>query len=124
MSAAIFQIQSSIIVLLMIFGVLKRKHRNLHVKTMASVIIWDLILVLQIELTRGAINKASKAPTNPMILNIHVALAVSTVLMYFFMIFSGRKILKNNGDRTKHKVAGITTVVLRMATYITSYWAV
>lgn len=124
MSAAIFQIQSSLIVLLMVFGVLKRKERQTHVRTMWSVIIWDIALVLQIELTRGAINKASKAVSNPMILNIHVMLALTTVLLYFFMIFSGKKILNNTGSRSIHKKAGLTTFVLRIATYITSYWAV
>lgn len=124
MSAAIFQIQSSLIVLLMIFGVLKRRERQTHVRTMWSVIIWDIALILQIELTRSAINKASKATSNPMILNIHVMLALTTVLLYFFMIYSGKKILNNNGDRSIHKKAGLTTFVLRIATYITSYWAV
>lgn len=124
MSAVIFQIQSSLIVLLMVFGVINNKRRSLHVKTMISVIIWDILLVLQIELNRGAINKAVKVVENPMILTIHVALALTTVLMYFFMIYSGIKLLKHNQGRPTHRILGLTTFCLRILTYITSYWAV
>ena len=124
-STVIFQIQSTLIVALLLFGVAKRRNKALHVKTMLTAIIWDVILVLQIELTRGAIAKASKAPQNSTILNIHVALAVSTVIFYIFMILSGKKLL--NGDqsiRSRHRILGLTTLSLRLLTYITSYFAV
>jgi uncharacterized membrane protein YozB (DUF420 family) len=123
MSATILQIESSLIVMLMIFGVMNRKNRKLHVRVMLSSIIWDLLLIAQIELSRGAIAKASKVITNPMILNIHVSLAISCVAMYCVVTFSGVKILKNKGNRNIHKKAGAMTLILRMATYITSYWA-
>lgn len=125
MSAMIFQIQSFLIVCVLTFGILKRKNRSLHIKTMLTGIIWDVILILQIELTRGAIKKASKAVSNPMILNIHVALALTTVLLFFFLIFSGTK-LKNGNEsiRGKHKLAGMTAYILRIAVFATSFWAV
>lgn len=125
MSQLIFQTQSTIIVLLMTYGVLQRKNRKLHVRTMSTVIIWDILLVLQIELSRNAILKASKAISNPAILNIHILLAISTVLMYFGMLYTGRKVLKNDQNiRSIHKKMGITTYILRILTYITSYFAV
>src|SRR3989344_6201589 len=83
MSTIIFQVQSFLIVALLTFGVLKRRNRRIHIRTMITAIVWDISLVLQIELSRGAINKASQAVTNPMLLNIHVTLALSTVLLYF-----------------------------------------
>lgn len=124
-TAQIFQIQSALILTLMIVGIINRKNRSRHVKIMATTIIWDILLVLQIELNRGAIIKASKAVTNAMILNIHVTIAVSTVLIYFVMIYTGRKLLKGDASaRSLHKKMGWTALTLRILTFVTSFWAV
>jgi uncharacterized membrane protein YozB (DUF420 family) len=111
--------------MLLIFGLIKRKNRKLHIRTMLTAIVWDILLVLQIELTRGAINKASQAIENPLLLNIHVSLALTTVLLYFAMLFTGHK-LKNGFEsvRTQHMILGYTTFTLRILTYITSFGAV
>jgi hypothetical protein len=124
-SAVAFQIQSILIYALMVFGISKRKQRKVHVPTMISVLTWDILLILQIELNRGAVEKAAKALVNPVILNIHVSLAVSCVIFYFLLIFSGRKLLK--GDQTyrlRHRIFGWTAFILRTLTLITSYFAV
>jgi hypothetical protein len=121
MSSVIFQAQSFLIVALMIYGVYHRRNRFKHVKIMKTVIIWDLLLVAQIELTRGAINTASKAMTNPVILNIHISLAVSTVLLYVLIGITGTKLKNGNeGLRKVHKGVGIITLTTRIATLITS----
>lgn len=121
MSSIIFQIQSVLIVSLMIYGVYHRRNRFKHVKIMKTAIIWDLLLVAQIELTRGAVEKASKAMSNPMILNIHVSLAVSTVLLYILIAITGTKLKNGNeGIRKVHKTVGIITLTTRIATLITS----
>jgi len=88
-------------------------------------IIWDILLVLQIELTRGAIAKASAVVTNAWLLNFHVTIAVTTVVLYGFMVYFGRKLLKgDNSVRTKHKALGVLTITLRTLTYITSFLVV
>ena len=92
---------------------------------MVSAIIWDVILILQIELTREAVEKAVKVASNPLLLNIHVALALTSVLFYVAMILSGRKLLK--GDKSiqgLHKKMGFTTLILRTLVFITSFFAV
>lgn len=124
-TAVIFQIQSFAILALIYLGVYLRKERSKHVKIMASAIVWDLLLILQIELGRGAINKASKVIENPMMLNIHVSIAVLTVLFYFALIYTGRKLLKGqNVIRPKHKLLGWSALVLRTLTFATSFFAV
>ncbi len=125
MSQTVFQIQSTLIVLLMSLGIIKRKNRKLHVPIMLTAIVWDIILVLQIEFTRSAIAKASKAVENSTILNVHVALALTTVLFYFVMLHTGRKLLKGDSRiRSKHALIGKITYLLRLATYITSFFVV
>ena len=89
---------------------------------MKLTMIWDIVLILQIELTRGAIAKASKAMENTAILNIHVTLAVVTVLLYIFIYNSGKKL--DSGDETKrgkHKILGLCALTTRIATLITSF---
>jgi hypothetical protein len=124
-SALIFQIQSFLIYGLMVFGITQRKNRKVHVPVMATTLIWDILLILQIELTRSAIDKASKAPSNPMLLNIHVSFAVTSVVLYFFLVYTGRKLLKGDNDiRSKHKLFGWSAFVFRTLTLLTSFFAV
>jgi hypothetical protein len=124
-SAVVFQIQSFLIYALMVFGISKRKNRKVHVPVMKTVLLWDVILILQIELSRGAIDKASKAVINPMLLNIHVTFAVLSVVFYGLLVHSGRKLLKgDNTMRPRHRVFGWTAFVLRTLTLITSFFAV
>ncbi|MCK6594538.1 MAG: hypothetical protein L6Q33_05000 [Bacteriovoracaceae bacterium] len=124
-SAQIFQLQSFLVFSLLTLGVIFRKKRTLHVRLMGGALIWDILLILQIELTRSAVGKASDALKNPMILNIHVALALASVLLYGFMLYSGLKLLKNeNNIRPRHRTLGYITYIVRLLTLITSFWAV
>ena len=92
---------------------------------MALAIFWDILLVAQIELNRGAINKATQLSQNTLLLNIHVAMAILTVLLYGTMIYTGRKLLKgDNSYRTRHKKLGLTTLGLRLMVYATSFFVV
>lgn len=124
-SAVIFQIQSLCILGLMYVGVFFKRNRKLHVKLMASSMIWDIILILQIELTRSAIVKASESMlgSKSLILNIHVAMAVACVILYGFMVATGRKLLGgDNSIRPKHRLLGISTLVLRTLVFVTSFF--
>lgn len=125
METWLMQIQSLCIVLLMLAGIYVRRRRQIHVKIMSVAMIWDVILILQIELSRSAILKATHAITNPLILNIHISIAVSTVILYGFMIFTGRKLLSGQNEiRPRHRLLGWTTLAMRILTFITSFWAV
>lgn len=119
------QLQSLCIVLLMIVGIYFRRERRLHVRIMSFAMIWDVILILQIELSRSAILKASNAVSNALALNVHVSIAVSTVLLYGFMVYTGRALLSGKNEvRQKHKVLGYLTFIMRVLTFVTSFWAV
>jgi hypothetical protein len=125
METWLMQFQSFCILLLMLAGIIVRRRRQIHVKIMSVAMLWDVILILQIELSRSAILKATNAVTNPLILNIHISIAVSTVVLYGFMIFTGRKLLSGqNQIRARHKFLGWTTLTMRILTFITSFWAV
>lgn len=121
----IMQTQSFLIVALMIFGVRQLPNRARHVKCMSIAMIWDIILILQIELSRSAILKASKAMSNPLLLNIHVSIAVLTVVLYGFMVATGRKVLAGDRDLiARHRKLGMATLAMRVLTFATSFLAV
>lgn len=125
METLLMQSQSLFIVILMIAGIIVRRRRLLHIRIMSLAMIWDVILILQIELSRSAILKASHAVTNALALNVHVTIAVTTVILYGFMVHSGLKLLKgDNSIRPRHKTLGWTTLTMRILTFITSFWAV
>ena len=124
-SGAIFQIQSSLIVGIFLFGFYHRKNRKLHIPSMAIGIIWDVLLILQIELTRGAIDKAMKVQVNSSLLNFHVSIAVFTVFLYIFMARTGYLLSKNKiKPKSFHRLAGFLTIACRLSTYITSFFIV
>lgn len=124
-TAVIFQAQSIVIYSLMIFGIMKRKNRKVHVPVMSAVLILDLLLILQIELGRSAVEKAAKVVVNPMILNVHVAFAVLSVVFYVLLVVTGRKLLKGEHSIVpRHRIFGWTAFALRTLTLITSFFAV
>jgi hypothetical protein len=111
----------------MLFGIfqLKKRRKNVykHIKMMKLAMVWDVVLIAQIELNRGAIAKASKLSSNPDILNIHVSLAIATVLLYIFVYRFGKKLY--SGQRSyfgRHKALGVLTLIMRIATLITSFY--
>lgn len=121
----LMQAQSFLILSLMVFGVYLHRQRRLHTRIMYAVMGWDVALILQIELSRGAILKASHAATNPMLLNIHVSIAVATVLLYGAMALTGRRVMRGeNGLLPRHRKLGYTTLLMRALTFATSFWAV
>lgn len=124
-TAVIFQTQSIIIYSLMIFGIMKRRNRKIHVPVMSAVLILDVLLILQIELGRSAVEKAAKAIVNPMILNVHVTFAVLSVVFYVLLVITGRKLLKGEHSiRPRHRLFGWTALALRTLTLLTSFFAV
>lgn len=125
MEAWLLQIQSFSILLLILGGIIVRRRRQIHIKIMSAAMIWDIILILQIELNRSAILKATKAMTNTLILNIHISIAVSVVILYGFMIYTGRQLLSGNEKiRPFHQLLGWSTLIMRILTFVTSFWAV
>jgi hydrogenase-4 membrane subunit HyfE len=122
-SSVIFQIQSIIIVLLLYTGLFNRRNRRIHVGIMSTAIIWDLLLVLQIELNRGAVEKAVKVAENATILNVHVAISVITVLLYLVLAYTGIRFLLGHKNLIHiHGYVGPLALILRTATLITSFF--
>lgn len=127
MPAYIFQIQSGIVLALLFGGVYYAKNRKKHIRFMSAAVIWDIILILQIELNRDAIAKATEAMSEigtKVMLNVHVSIAVTTVILYFVQIYLGRTSIKHNRNSLldRHKLFGYLTVSMRILTFVTSFF--
>jgi uncharacterized membrane protein YozB (DUF420 family) len=119
------QVQSILILTLMVIGVFfaRQKKRDLHIKTMSAAMIWDLLLVLQVEFGRSAIANAMKIQTNHPLLTIHILLALSSLVFYVLMVRSGRHVLQNKTEYFPlHRKLGLVTLTLRALTLGTSLW--
>ena len=124
-TSILFQVQSFIILAMLYYGVTQRKKRSKHIKIMVSAIIWDFILVLQIELSRGAIKQASELVTAPLMLKVHLFFAIGSALLFIAMLIMGRKVIKGNNKLLPiHAKLGWTTLFFRTATLVTSYFIV
>lgn len=131
-SAVFFQLQSFAIFCLMFAGiyVIRQQNRRRHIQLMSTAMLWDILLILQIEFTRSAIATAVEPLANAMILNIHISIAVSCVILYIAMAITGTKLLSSNCQekfsriRLWHKRLGVLTIIMRILTFGTSFFVV
>ena len=118
--SAIFHLQSFLCLCLLSVGIGLRKQRRLHVPIMSVAIIWDVILVLQVEIFRDAIFKASRFAENSWLLNVHILLAATTLVTYGFVVYTGRRLLRNDPIvRKYHRWSGRGAFSLRVLTFVT-----
>ena len=125
MSAIVFQIQSTLILAILLYGVsLAKRNNKKHIRIMSLAMIWDIILILQIELNRHAVEKVISVSDNTISLYIHVFLAVTTVILYGAMTYLGRSVVAGKRHLIPlHKKLGFITLTFRILTYITSFIA-
>ena len=101
--------------LLLTYGFLKRKEKRIHVFLMLSGISLDILLVLYLQATRGAIQTALSFSL-ALLKQLHIGVSTSALLLYFPVVYFGIKLLKGiEVDRIKplHVKLAVTTYVLR-----------
>jgi uncharacterized membrane protein YozB (DUF420 family) len=106
-------------ILLLTAGLAVRHNRDLHPRIMGTAFLVDVGLVLYLELTRGAIERASRLASQ--LLSLHVACAVATLVLNVFLLVSGWRILNRGGDRRVHFRGAVLFMVLRVVTFLTAF---
>lgn len=113
---------STLILLLILFGLIKRHNRKIHVPVMLSAFALDVGLVLVVEITRHAIEKAVVQTDNTFLL-FHIAVSLLTLVFYALLTVSGFKILKGyNEHLPTHRKLAYYFIAFRLTNYITSFW--
>jgi hypothetical protein len=116
----VFHAASTLILLILVAGILLRRRRGIHVPVMITAFSLDLMLVLAIEIRRGAIKKAISAP--PPLLLFHVIVSVSALLFYAVMFVLGERVRKGEERlRPWHRRTAWIFATCRVTNYITSW---
>src|SRR5690606_28639787 len=118
----LFHAQSAIVLRILYAAFYYRRERMRHVPLALTGLICDLVLILQIELSRAAGEKALQVVTNTALLNYHVAVAITVVALYAILIGLGLAILAGRRELIRvHKPVGILALVLRTSTFVTAF---
>lgn len=105
---------------LLVIGYFKRRCRNTHIKFMCAGIFTDILLVLYLQLTRGAIQKALEFSLE-ILKQLHIGVSTMALLLYFPILYLGYKLSQNPTDlklRKLHKRFAIPALILRTLGFI------
>lgn len=113
-------IASTLVLVLIVAGLYHRRRPQWHLRFMLSAFVVDLMLVLYIEATRGAVEKVAGSVNS--LLWFHAGISLAVLLCYLAMIGLGRKLLAGQTlPRMAHRNLGIAFCLLRTSNYVTSY---
>lgn len=116
---------STLILLIIMVGLWKRKEVRIHVPLMVAAFIMDVLLVLYIELNLRAVEtvvEQAMQPKNHELLLFHAAISLSVIVLYTILTILGVKILKKQRHLLPlHKKLGIVFLVFRLINYVTSF---
>ncbi|MGE3165780.1 MAG: hypothetical protein AB7O52_12790 [Planctomycetota bacterium] len=112
-------IASTIIFGGLIFGVLQRRNRRIHIPTMISCFVADVLLVLVIELNREAVHQATT--TRDPFLQFHVAVSVSAVVLYVGALITGLQ--RRHGRMVRaHRINAVLFLFCRGTNWVTAFF--
>lgn len=109
---------SIFVCVLLVVGYFNRRKRKIHIPMMLSAFVIDMIIVLIIEFSRGAI-KTAQAKMGPLMI-IHIIISVSVILLYIGQIVSGIKKAKG-GTCNWHGRTGLILLIARLGNLVTSF---
>lgn len=123
-----FLIISTLIILIVFFGLLNRHNRKIHIPLMITAFTLDLSLVLSIEIRRQAIERV--LVNHSSFVWFHVSVSILVLVLYIVLAWSGSKMskitVKEDLDkafvRHVHRAASIIFIVLRLTNYVTSFY--
>lgn len=99
---------------------LRNRKPTWHWRIMVTAFVIDILLVLAIELSRGAVAQAMEV--SEALLGFHIAVSVGVIVLYLAMFVLGRQLLVGvEARRLAHRNVGIAFIVLRSLNYITSF---
>jgi hypothetical protein len=115
-----FHAASTSVLLILIAGILLRRRRGIHIPLMITAFSLDLVTLVAIEWSRGAIKKATSAPS-PLLL-FHVTVSVFALIFYGVMFVLGERVRKG-AERLRpwHRRTAWVFGTCRAANYVTSW---
>lgn len=116
-----FHLASTGVLLLIARGLyLRHRNRVAHARAMLAAFCIDVLLVVYIEVARGAVETVAGS-TDPIVL-FHAAVSIVVLGLYVALVLLGRKVLHGEARlTTAHRNCGMAFVVLRTANYVTAF---
>jgi hypothetical protein len=97
---------------------LARKNLRLHITVMLTVMCADLCLVGSLVIMRDALNKVST--DMPWTLQVHVPIAITTVILYFATAWTGYMLYRGRPVRAHLQWFDRSLTTARILTFVTS----
>jgi uncharacterized membrane protein YozB (DUF420 family) len=122
-----FHLASICIYVLILYGYINRRKLELHVKVMRLAFFLELLLVLIIEISRGAIEQAigiheKRSGFPDGILGFHIIVSIIALLLFIATFFIGSKLYKGNKAlKQLHIKFGYSFLLFRTLNLITSF---
>lgn len=119
-------IVSTLILILIGFGLAYRKRPVVHIPIMVAAFVADIGLVLYIEWSRHAVETFTTSvqdPVNNQLLLFHIVVSLLTILLYIALIVSGIKLFKGGRAALNlHRGLAAVFLICRLTNYVTSFW--
>ncbi len=120
----VYKSLATLVLVIIAVGLLVRRRRTLHVPLMLSAFVIDMSMLVAIEVSRKAVENAVDAVADhrmPGILLFHIVVSSVLVVCYFFMLWSGYRLLRRGVGRRRHFVGACAFLICRAINYITSF---
>lgn len=118
---SILHVLSTLVLVLIAIGVMKRKTTRIHLKLMTTAFLLDVGMVLYIEVTRNAVEQTLGGVTP--FLMFHIVISIGVLVAYVFQLQLGRRLLKGVvTSRVTHLWVGVVFCALRLTNYVTSFY--
>lgn len=112
----------SIFVILAIAASIFYRHRpNIHIPLIMGALTIDMLFVIFIEMNRSVVESMVGKPLSPFVM-VHILVSTFVILIYFFMLFFGCRLLSVDKGKTQHIVGISLYAGLRLLNYVTSYF--
>ena len=100
---------------LLVVGFLNRRNTSQHVRFMLAGIFLDIALVLYLQVTRDAIQKAASFSL-AILEQVHIGFSTVALLLYFPVLYFGFSLLSKGPDPkifSRHKTCAVTAFIFR-----------
>ncbi len=118
-----FDVANVVIFLVILLGVALRRRRATHVAIMRSCFAADLLMVLLIELQRGAVKQSMEQMQSfsKGLLSFHILVSVLAVVFWFVQLRSGSRILKGAPIDAAHRRGAVLFLIFRLSNVVTAF---
>lgn len=120
----VFDVANVVIFAAILYGVALRRRRELHAKVMRGCFVADLLMVLVIEIQRGAVMQTvEQAQTlSKGLLSFHIFVSVSAMVLWVFQLVVGAKLLKGAPLLPRHRALAVGFLLCRLTNVATAFF--